>query len=125
MWNAISFTPLCIKRRAVNKKEIYTNEQNGNGAVFKTQCFADCENLTIVRLNTAKNASSTFEEDTFLNTPIADKTGYIYVPSKHLSDFQSAYPQYNFRSIQSYTVDGSIYGELDPNKVATIEVIEE
>jgi hypothetical protein len=102
-----------------------TNEKNGNGAIFKAQCFADCENLTIVRLNTANNASTTFEEDTFLNTPIANKTGYIYVPSKHLSNFQTSYPQYNFRSIQSYTVDGTLFGELDLNKVAITGVNEE
>jgi hypothetical protein len=54
-------------------------------------------------------------------TPIADGTGYIYVPSALVDSYKAAtnWSTYaaQFRAIEDYTVDGTITGELDPEKV--------
>lgn len=60
-------------------------------------------------------------------TPIAEGTGYIYVPRSYLSDDDATmdyrratnWPTYaaQFRALEDYTVDGTITGELDPAKV--------
>lgn len=57
----------------------------------------------------------------FNGTPIADGTGYIYVPSALVSEYQAAtnWSTYSaqFRALEDYTVDGTISGELDPSKI--------
>lgn len=54
-------------------------------------------------------------------TPIAQGTGYIYVPAALIERYKanSAWSTYanQFRALESYTVDGTITGELDPNKI--------
>lgn len=63
----------------------------------------------------------------FTGTEIAKGTGYVYFPRKFLSD-NDASSDYRrainwstfvtqFRALEDYTVDGTITGELDPNKI--------
>lgn len=54
-------------------------------------------------------------------TEIDNKTGYIYVPSALVAEYQAAtnWSTYatQFRALEDYTVDGTITGELDPDKI--------
>ena len=49
------------------------------------------------------------------------KDGYIYVPSALIEDYKTATNwstlATQFRALEDYTVDGTITGELDPNKI--------
>ena len=53
--------------------------------------------------------------------PSGDKDCYIYVPSALVESYKSAtnWSTYasQFRALEDYTVDGTITGELDPNKI--------
>lgn len=54
-------------------------------------------------------------------TPIANGTGYIYVPSALIEQYKvaenwSTYAS-QFRALEDYTVDGTITGELDETKI--------
>ena len=55
------------------------------------------------------------------DSPIANGTGYIYVPRSLVDDYQSATNWSTFagqfRVLQDYTVDGTIDGELDRAKL--------
>lgn len=55
------------------------------------------------------------------NTPIANGTGYIYVPSAYVESYKSAFGWRNYanqiRALEDYTVDGTITGELDETKI--------
>lgn len=57
------------------------------------------------------------------NTPIAKGSGYIYVPSALVDGYKVAtnWSTYaaQFRALESYTVDGTTTGELDPTKTGT------
>lgn len=57
----------------------------------------------------------------FDGTPIAKDTGYVYVPSALVTTYQadSVWSTYSaqFRALENYTVDGTITGELDPEKI--------
>ena len=57
----------------------------------------------------------------FNNTPISSGTGYIYVPAVLIDSYKTAtnWTTYadQFRALESYTVDGTTTGELDPTKV--------
>lgn len=83
--------------------------------------FSDCSNLTslILRVTTQVcTLSSMFDFD---GSPIADSKGYIYVPSALIDSYKtetywSSYAN-QFRALESYTVDGTTTGELDPTKV--------
>lgn len=93
-----------------------------------TYAFYSCSALTTLILrNTAKVAtlSNTSALD---DTPIKSGTGYIYVPKSLLSDTDaskdyrratnwSTYAAAQFRALEDYTVDGTVTGELDPNKI--------
>lgn len=58
----------------------------------------------------------------FNNTPIANGTGYIYVPSALIEDYKVATNWVTFadqfRALEDYTVDGTTTGELDESKIA-------
>ena len=53
--------------------------------------------------------------------PNGDKDGYIYVPSALVESYKvaSVWSDFSdrFRALEDYTVDGTITGELDPNKI--------
>lgn len=55
------------------------------------------------------------------STPIESGTGYIYVPAALVDNYKTAtnWTTYanQFRALESYTVDGTTTGELDPTKV--------
>lgn len=59
--------------------------------------------------------------DAFYNSPIRTSTGYIYVPASLLETYKTAskWSEYaaKFRALEDYTVDGTITGDLDPNKI--------
>ena len=53
--------------------------------------------------------------------PNGDKDGYFYVPKALIADYKvatnwSTYAD-RFRALEDYTIDGTITGELDPNKI--------
>ena len=87
---------------------------------IKLHSFYGCSLLTTLCLRSATmcSLSSTIG---FKNTPIANGTGYIYVPSVLIDSYKSAtnWSTYasQFRALEDYTVDGTITGELDPNKI--------
>lgn len=114
---------------------------------FNDACFKNCTGLTIVQLRRVGQNMSFMETDLFYNTPIgglvtttttinsdtgeeetietvAEPTGYIYIPSKNLNSYTSKYPEFRFRAIEDYSVDGTALGELDPDKIAATEVNE-
>lgn len=84
------------------------------------QAFRGCSKLTtlILRSETMATLGGT---SVFTDTPIASGTGYIYVPSALVSSYQSAtnWSTYSarFRALEDYTVDGTISGELDWDKI--------
>lgn len=57
----------------------------------------------------------------FYSTPIYSGAGYIYVPSALIETYKTAsqWSTYaaRFRALEDYTVDGTITGDLDPNKI--------
>ena len=59
--------------------------------------------------------------NTIQNTPINTGTGYIYVPSALVDSYKSAtnWSTYatQFRALEDWTVDGTITGELDWDKI--------
>jgi hypothetical protein len=91
-----------------------------------TAAIQSCTALTalILRNTTLCKLENT---NALTRTPIADGTGYIYVPKALLSDEDetkdyrratnwSTYAN-QFRALEDYTVDGTITGELDPTKI--------
>lgn len=70
-------------------------------------CFSNCSKLTKVILrNTTQvcTIGATGGAAPFTQTPIANNTGYIYVPAALFSQYFTQYPQYTFR-----TIEGGIY----------------
>ena len=84
--------------------------------------FAMCGLLTSLLLRnssvcTLRNVNS------FNNTPIQNGTGYIYVPSALVEQYQAAtnWSTYasQFRALEDYTIDGTTTGDLDSTKTGT------
>ncbi len=73
----------------------------------------------ILRKNTVCTLSNT---NAFRGTPIANGTGYIYVPSALINEYKAAtnWVTYaaQFRALEDYTGDGTTTGELDESKVS-------
>jgi hypothetical protein len=108
---------------------------------FMSYCFYSCSRLTkidapvgrVIQANAflssglktlifRKNALATLSSsNAFTSTPIASGTGYIYVPSALVDSYKTAtnWSVYanQFRALEDYTVDGTITGELDENKI--------
>ena len=55
------------------------------------------------------------------STKIANKTGYVYVPSALIESYKGATNwskmSTQFRALEDYTIDGTINGELDESKI--------
>ena len=103
-----------------------------NATSIGANAFGYCRCLTtvILRSESLCNLSST---NAFGNcyhilgtvnathNPNGDKDGYIYVPSALVESYKNAtnWSTYasQFRALEDYTVDGTITGELDPNKI--------
>jgi hypothetical protein len=85
-----------------------------------TYAFRNCSNLIALILRLTDKIATLSNTNTFNNSAIANGTGYIYVPSALLSDYQAAtnWNTYSaqFRVLEDYTIDGTITGALDLNK---------
>ena len=46
---------------------------------------------------------------------------YIYVPKNLINQYINNNEDYNFRALEDYTIDGTIYGELDKNKTNFVQ----
>lgn len=83
--------------------------------------FYNCPAMTalILRRGTVCALSN---RSAFSNTPIEKGTGYIYVPAALVDSYKAAtnWSTYanQFRTLEDYTVDGTVMGELDPAKIA-------
>ena len=88
---------------------------------FPGSSFTGCSNLdTLIIRNTANVPKAVVT--TLLNgTKIASGAGYIYVPAALLDSYKAAtnWSKYasQYRALEDYTVDGTVTGELDPNKI--------
>lgn len=89
--------------------------------------FAGCTSLKTLILRKT-DAICIAQGAVFYNTPIANGTGYIYVPRALLSDTDetkdyrratnwATYAE-QFRALEDFTVDGTTTGELDETKIA-------
>ena len=83
--------------------------------------FFRCSNLTSLILRATTQVCTLSNTNAFNNTPIKSGTGYIYVPAALVDSYKTAtnWTTYanQFRALESYTVDGTTTGELDPTKV--------
>ena len=82
--------------------------------------FVNCS-ITSLILRVTTQVCTLSSTNAFINTPIASGTGYIYVPAALVDSYKTAtnWTTYanQFRALESYTVDGTTTGELDPTKV--------
>lgn len=82
------------------------------------QAFMSCGVLEtlILRSPLAQNPGASW----CIGTAIQNGNGYVYVPSSEITRFSSmAYVPntVKVRALEDYTVDGTVMGELDPNKI--------
>lgn len=88
--------------------------------------FYGCSSLkSLILRNT--NIATLSNSNAFTNSAIANGTGYIYVPKALLSDTDSTkdyrratnWSKYStqFRILEEWTVDGTIYGQMDWDKI--------
>lgn len=105
---------------------------NSKATSIASQAFAYCSSLKAVILR-SESLCKLSNKDAFnycyhiLGTqngsynPNGSKDGYFYVPSALVNSYKSAtnWSTYasQFRALEDYTVDGTITGELDPNKI--------
>ena len=82
--------------------------------------FFNC-NVLIQFILRSATISSLINKNAFNNSAIASGMGYIYVPRALVDSYKAAtnWSDYaaQFRALEDYTVDGTITGELDPNKI--------
>ena len=103
-----------------------------NVSSIGANAFAYCEALSalILRAGTVVILNSLYALN---GTPIKGGTGYIYVPSALVESYKVADQWSNyasqFRAIEDYTVDGTLTGDIDWDKVnaaaSTAETTEE
>lgn len=82
--------------------------------------FTNCSKLNALALR-SQSLCSLAHSNSFSGTPISSGTGYIYVPSSLVDTYKSKtnWSTYatQFRALEDYTVDGTITGELDADKI--------
>ena len=88
--------------------------------------FLYCSRLKSVVIRQTERICKLTSANAFTSTPISSATGYIYVPRALLSDNDSTkdyrratnWSTYasQFRAIEDYSVDGTLTGEINPNK---------
>lgn len=82
--------------------------------------FHGCSKLNALALR-SQSLCSLAHSNSFSGTPISSGTGYIYVPSSLVDTYKSKtnWSTYatQFRALEDYTVDGTITGELDADKI--------
>ena len=102
----------CVKLTSANLPAVTSIE---------TSAFQGCLELTSLILRVTTQVCTLSSANAFSNTPIASGTGYIYVPAALVDSYKTAtnWTTYanQFRALESYTVDGTTTGELDPTKV--------
>lgn len=85
------------------------------------QSFTDCSSLKALVLRKTGNVCKLGGTNALSSTPIADGTGYIYVPSALIEKYKTAtnWSTYaaQFRALEAYTVDGTVTGALDEAKI--------
>ena len=90
-------------------------------ASIERGAFASCSKLKALIIRHETVASVLKDKGALSGTLIASGTGYIYVPSALVESYKTASGWSNyanqFRALEDYTVDGTITGELDPNKI--------
>ena len=84
------------------------------------QAFAGCYVLNTLILR-SENMVQLQNQYVFMYSALEDGAGYIYVPralvdTYRTADYWNAFEN-QFRALEDYTVDGTITGELDPNKI--------
>lgn len=89
------------------------------------KCFSGCSKLNTFILR-ADFDVPLLDINAFEGTPIESGNGYIYVQSKTLDTYlgENAFGENHwlqfknqFRTLEDYTVDGTIHGELDETKI--------
>lgn len=88
---------------------------------FGNIAFSSCSALTCLIIRTIEKPCTLYGKSDLNNTPIANGTGYIYVPADLVDSYKAAtnwaVHANQFRALEDYTVDGTITGELDPTKI--------
>lgn len=83
--------------------------------------FLNCNLLDVVVLRSSLGFCTLGNISSFQGTPIELGTGYVYVPRDLIESYKTAtnWTTYasQFRALEDYTVDGTIDGELDWDKV--------
>lgn len=83
--------------------------------------FYGCTALVTLILRNTYKVATLSNAAAFGNMPIQSGRGYIYVPRALVDGYKAAtnWSTYaaQFRSLEDYTVDGTVTGELDPNKI--------
>ena len=84
--------------------------------------FGNCSSLVALLLRrTGSICALGVASNAFSGSPIATGTGYVYVPAALVDTYKTATNWVNyatqFRALEDYTVDGTITGELDWDKV--------
>ena len=95
-------------------------ENSGTDNVMPSKCFSGCTNLKTF-IYRHEFFLRLLDANAFEGTPIASGAGYIYVQSKHIDSYKtdanwSAYAN-QIRTLEDYTVDGTVDGELDETKI--------
>ncbi len=92
---------------------------------FRTECFIDCYNLDTIVIR-GSDVIPSIGDATFSATPFDVGVGYLYVPRTMYQSYEEDrgegwinYRPANMtiRILEDYTVDGTIWGELDPAKI--------
>ena len=83
--------------------------------------FRYCSKLTALLLRNTEKVVTLSKTNAVVSTPIASGTGYIYVPSALVDSYKAEtnWSTYSaqFRALESFTVDGTTTGALDPAKI--------
>lgn len=98
-----------------------------SGGALASYALNGCNNLTQLILRGTGEICRLAASSSIGGTPIANGTGYVYVPRALLSDDDETkdyrratnWTVYatQFRALEDYTVDGTITGELDESKI--------
>lgn len=88
---------------------------------IQANVFFGCLVLDTIIIRNTQHICSLSHTNSFTNTPIESGTGYIYVPRNLIESYKTATNWVTFASqfrvLEDYTVDGTIEGELDWDKV--------
>lgn len=85
------------------------------------QAFRQCNALKALVLRYEQAVVSLANTSALQSTPVAGGTGYIYVPAALIDAYKTAtnWSTYaaQFRAIEDYTVDGTVTGAIDWDKI--------